>query len=97
VFQPPIQNVNKPFSSVWLTVNSYRILWGQQAPLHRSILMLNQLSQWVGAEEVTKIPDELVARLAGVLTKTLQVARTTSVKATPQGATLSTSERLLGR
>ena len=70
---------------------------GEQAPLHRSILMLNQLSQWVGAEEVTKIPDELVARLAGVLTKTIKVARTTSVKATPQGATLSTSERLLGR
>lgn len=55
----------------------------QEAPLHRSILMLNQLSQWVGAEEATKIPDELVARLAGVLTKTIKVARKTSLQATP--------------
>lgn len=70
---------------------------GEEAPLHRSILMLNQLSQWVGAEEVTKIPDELVARLAGVLTKTIKVARKTSVKATPQEAMLRTSERLLDR
>jgi hypothetical protein len=57
---------------------------GEEAPLHRSILMLNQLREWVGAEEAKKIPDELVARLAGVLTKTIKVARQTYVKATPQ-------------
>ena len=66
---------------------------GEEAPLHRSILILNQLSQWVGAEEATKIPDELVARLAGVLTKTVKVARKTSVKATPQAEMLRTRGR----
>lgn len=57
----------------------------EEAPLHRSRLILQQLSQWVGAEEGKKIPDELVARLVGVLTKTIKVARKTYVARTPQG------------
>ena len=52
----------------------------EEAPLHRSILILNQLCEWVGDEEAKKIPDQLIARLAGVLTKTLKVAKETSVK-----------------
>ncbi len=48
---------------------------GEEAPLRRSCLILQQLHQWVGAEEAKKIPDELVARLAGVLPKTLEIAK----------------------
>jgi hypothetical protein len=70
---------------------------GEEAPLHRGILILNQLSQWVGAEEATKIPDELVARLAGVLTKTIKIARKTYVEGTPQGETLRTKEQAINR
>lgn len=52
----------------------------EEAPLHRSILILNQLCEWVGDEEAKKIPDQLIARLAGVLTKTLKVAKQTYVE-----------------
>lgn len=48
---------------------------GVEAPLRRAFLILQQLSQWAGTEEAKKIPDELVARLAGLLSKTVKVAR----------------------
>ena len=54
-----------------------------EAPLHRAVLILNQLCQWVGAEEAKQIPDELVARLAGLLSKTVKVARKNYVVGTP--------------
>ena len=46
-----------------------------EAPLRRAFLILHQLSQWIGAEATKKIPDELVARLAGLLPKTVKLAR----------------------
>lgn len=50
-----------------------------EAPLRRALLILNQLCQWVGAEEAKKIPNELIARLAGLLPRTVELARKTSV------------------
>lgn len=46
-----------------------------EAPLRRAFLMLHQLSQWVGVEEAKEIPDELLAQLAGLLSKTARLAR----------------------
>ncbi len=46
-----------------------------EAPLRRAFSILQQLSQWVGAEEANKIPDEIVARLAGLLPRTVKIAR----------------------
>jgi hypothetical protein len=48
---------------------------GVEAPLRRSFFILKQLSHWVGTQETHKIPDELVARLAGLLTRTVKLAR----------------------
>lgn len=62
----------------------------QEAPLYRSIVILNQLCKWVGAEEARNIPDDLVARLAGVLPKTIKVARKTYVEVIPQSKVVST-------
>ena len=45
------------------------------APLERACLILDQLCQWVGAEEAKKIPDELVAQLSGLLPRTIVFAR----------------------
>lgn len=59
-------------------------LVGQGAPLQRCALILNQLSQWVGAKEANNIPDELVARLAGVFTKTVKMTRKAFVKTPDQ-------------
>lgn len=66
-------------------------LVGQGAPLQRCALILNQLSQWVGAKEANDIPDELVARLAGVFTKTVKMTRKTYLK-TPAQTQPSPSE-----
>ncbi|MEW6498368.1 MAG: hypothetical protein AB1589_38585 [Cyanobacteriota bacterium] len=66
-------------------------LVGQGAPLQRCALILNQLSQWVGAKEANNIPDELVARLAGVFTKTVKMTRKTYLK-TPSQTQLSPGE-----
>lgn len=42
--------------------------------LHRAILMINQLCDWVGIYEATEIPSEWVAQLAGVQPKTVALA-----------------------
>lgn len=52
------------------------------APLERAGLILYQLCQWVGAEEAKKIPDELVAQLAGLLPRTIVFARKKSCQQT---------------
>lgn len=52
------------------------------APLERASLILHQLSQWVGAEEAKKIPDELVAQLSGLLPRTVVFARKNFPEAT---------------
>ena len=46
-----------------------------EAPFERAGLILRQLCQWVGAEAAQKIPDELVAQLAGLLPKTIVFSR----------------------
>jgi hypothetical protein len=46
-----------------------------EVPLKRAFQMLDQLYHWVGAEEAQKIPNELVAMLAGLLPKTVELAR----------------------
>jgi hypothetical protein len=48
---------------------------GVEAPLRRSFFILKQLFHWVGVQETHKIPDELVAQLAGLLTQTVKLAR----------------------
>lgn len=57
---------------------------GKEAPLQRGFSILHQLCEWVGAKHTQQIPDELVARLAGVLTKTI-----TSVKKTHLAKSIS--------
>lgn len=49
---------------------------GMEVPSKRAFWILDQLYQWVGAEETKKIPDELVAQMAGLLPKTVDLART---------------------
>ena len=46
-----------------------------ESPLERACLIMHQLGQWVGAEEAKKIPDNLVAQLAGLLPRTVVFAR----------------------
>lgn len=46
-----------------------------EVPSKRALWILDQLYHWVGAEEAQKIPDELVAMLAGLLPKTVELAR----------------------
>ncbi|HAJ58368.1 MAG TPA: hypothetical protein DCP31_03095, partial [Cyanobacteria bacterium UBA8543] len=46
-----------------------------ESPLERACLILHQLGQWVGAEEAKKIPDNLLAQLAGLLPRTIIFAR----------------------
>lgn len=57
---------------------------GVEAPIHRCCLMLHQLCHWVGVKETNKVPDELIARLAGALTKTVKVARNQYATTSPQ-------------
>lgn len=45
------------------------------APLQRAYLMIRQLSLWLHPAEVLEIPDELISQLAGVLPKTVAMAR----------------------
>ncbi len=45
------------------------------APLQRAYLMIRQLSFWLHPEEALEIPDELIGQLAGVLPKTVAMAR----------------------
>jgi hypothetical protein len=59
-----------------------------EAPLDRALLILRQLCEWVGAEEAKKIPEELVARLVGLLPKTVEFARKTYPPRTPMLQTL---------
>ncbi len=44
------------------------------APLRRAFLIINQLSQWVGADKTKRIPPELIAHLGGLLPRTVAVA-----------------------
>lgn len=48
---------------------------GMEVPSKRAFWILDQLYQWVGAQETQKIPDELVALLVGLLPKTVELAR----------------------
>ena len=47
----------------------------EYAPEQRACLILHQLSEWVGCEEVKKIPNELVAQIAGLFAKTIDCVR----------------------
>lgn len=44
---------------------------GELSHLKRAYLMVHQLCQWVGMQEARKVPVELVARMAGVLPRTV--------------------------
>jgi hypothetical protein len=44
-------------------------------PLKRAFSILEQLYHWVGAQETEKIPDELVAMLAGLLPQTIELVK----------------------
>lgn len=48
---------------------------GLEVPSQRAFWILDQLYHWVGSQETQKIPDELVAMLAGLLPKTVELAR----------------------
>lgn len=47
----------------------------EYAPHQRAFLILQQLSKWVGLEEVQKIPNELVAQMAGLFPETIEFVR----------------------
>jgi hypothetical protein len=44
-------------------------------PATRAWLLLKQMMQWIGGEQTDRIPDELLAALAGVLPNTMAIAR----------------------
>ena len=64
-----------------------------EAPFKRAGSILRQLCQWVGVEEAKKIPDELVAQLAGLLPKTIVFSR----QKFPTGTTYGDSRPILSR
>lgn len=43
----------------------------EQSPLRRAFLVVDQLHQWFGIDEVKRIPNELMAQLVGVLPGTI--------------------------
>jgi hypothetical protein len=65
---------------------------GVETPIHRCLLMLHQLCQWVGVKEMNKVPDELIARLAGALTKTVKFARKKYATTPPKTAGVRSQE-----
>lgn len=46
----------------------------EDSPLHRAFSIINQLSQWLGADKAQKIPPELIAHIGGLLPKTVAIA-----------------------
>lgn len=46
----------------------------EDSPLHRAFRLINQLSQWLGADKARTIPPELIAHLGGLLPTTAAIA-----------------------
>lgn len=57
----------------WLATNQEIVQ--EPVPLKRAVMIMLKLTQYCGVEAVQKLPDEVLAKLAGVLPKTVMMAR----------------------